>query len=336
VVIARNDRPGNAIRIDQLADLVTPMAIRTAASLRLADLIDRGICTAGELAAETGAHEPSLAALVGHLVHAGVFAAEDGRLGLTRLGKQLKLAQRYLDADNSVGRAELSLVRLPEAVRQGQAAYPLLFGRTFWADLESDQRLRASFDEMTDQHLATEIGPLLAAYDWPAVRHFVDLGSGNGAFPIRLLSEFGQLTGTIVELPGRDAAARQSLAQAGLQDRCQVIACSFFESMRHLPRGTFMLCSVLHDWNDEDTARILRRCAEALAPAGRLLIVDSFTEGSADTDMDLRMLALFGGRQRTLADMSGIAESCGLRIEAARRLRKKWLLELTCDTKESP
>jgi SAM-dependent methyltransferase len=332
-MMERTVRSGKAVRIDAIADLITPMAVRVAASLQLAEHIDTGIRTVAELAVKTGTHEPSLAALVRHLVAAQVFAESDGELSLTRLGKQLKLAQRFLDIENSVGRAELSVVRLLDSVTNGQAAYPLLFGRTFWEDLAEVQQLRASFDEMTDQHLATEIGPLLASYDWSAVRHFVDLGSGNGAFPIRLLSEFGHLTGTIFELPGRAYAARQNLLDAKLADRCAVVEGDFFHSMTHLPAGTFMLCSVLHDWDDADTGAILRRCAEALGPAGRLLVVDSFTEpGSGDSDMDLRMLALFGGRQRSLADLARVAATAGLSVTATHKLRNKWLLELMCET----
>jgi SAM-dependent methyltransferase len=335
VTIERTERSRNAVRIDSLADLVTPMAIRAAASLRLAEHIDQGVRTVAEMAARTGAHRASLTALVNHLVAIDVLACQDDGLYLTRLGKQLKIAQRYLDIENSVGRSELALVRLLDAVKDGHACYPLQFGCTFWEDLAANQRLRASFDEMTDQHLETEIGPLLAAYDWSSVRHFVDLGSGNGAFPIRLLTEFGHLTGTILELAGRIPVTQRNLAAANLANRCTVVAGSFFESLEHLPHGTYMLCSVLHDWSDDDTAKILRRCAEALYPDGRLLIIDSFTEaGNGDTDMDLRMLALFGGRQRSLADMASMAADSGLRVAVTHKLRKKWLLELIHDTKD--
>ncbi len=331
----RAERPKSAVRIDTLADLITPMAIRAAASLRLADHIDQGVRTVADLAAKTSTQQPALTALVNHLITVNVLDGTVDDLRLTRLGKQLKIAQRYLDTENSVGRAELSLVRLLDSVKNGKAGYPLQFGRTFWEDLAANQPLRASFDEMTDQHLETELGPLLEAYDWHSVQHFIDLGSGNGAFPVRLLTRFGHLTGTILELEGRAWVTRRHLAEANVADRCTVVAGSFFDSLVHLPRGTFMLCSVLHDWNDEDTVAILRRCAEALHPVGRLLIVDSFTEaGAGDTDMDLRMLVLFGGRQRSLEDMTDIAARAGLRVEATHKLRKKWLLELICEPKD--
>jgi SAM-dependent methyltransferase len=324
------ERPRAAARIDDVADLITPMAIRVAAALRLAEHIHDGVRTAEELAIKTNTHAPSLEALLAHLVAADVFARDaGGAFTLTRLGKQLRLAQEFLDAEQSVGRAELSLVHLIESVRTGKAAYPLLFGRTFWEDLAARPAMKASFDSMTDRHLDNEYDPLLAWFDWAAVAHVVDLGAGNGELLVRLLTTFPRMRGTIVDLPGTTAVAERNLAAAGHGERSRVLGGDFFQPLTFLPRATFVLSSVLHDWNDEDTTAILRRCAEALDPAESLLVIDSFTDADRpDTRMDLRMLALFGGRQRTLSVMTALAADAGLRVAGARLMRKKWLLEL--------
>jgi predicted O-methyltransferase YrrM len=318
------------VRIDDVADLITPMAVRVAATLRLAEYVGDGVDTVDELAAKTGTHAPSLSVLVRHLISVGVLAGDADRdLVLTTLGKQLRLAQEFLDIESSVGRAELSLVHLLHSIRSGQPAYPRLFGRTFWDDLTTDPRLKASFDAMTDRHLQNELAPLLAGYDWSSVGHVVDLGAGNGELLVRLLSSFDHLRGTIVDLPGNVEVAERNLAEANLSGRSTVVGGDFFQPLTYLERGTFVLSSVLHDWNDEDTAAILSRCAEALHPAESLLVIDSFVaDGIDDTQMDLRMLALFGGRQRTVADMTRLADTSGLRVVGVQRLRKKWLLEL--------
>jgi len=324
------ERPRGAVRIDEVADLITPMAVRVAAALRLAEHIHDGVDTVEELAVKTNTHQPSLAALLGHLVAVEVFAeGTGGTLTLTRLGKQLRLAQEFLDAEHSVGRSELSLVHLLDSVRTGQPAYPLQFGHTFWEDLAARPAMKASFDSMTDRHLDNELDPLLAGYDWAAADHVVDLGAGNGELLVRLLSTFPHLEGTIVDLPGSTAVAEGNLATAGHAKRSTVLGGDFFQPLTFLPRATFVLSSVLHDWNDEDTTAILRRCAEALDPAESLLVIDSFThDARPDTHMDLRMLALFGARQRTLAEMTGLAQDAGLRVVGTRLMRKKWLLEL--------
>jgi len=307
------------------------MAVRVAASLGLAGHVAGGAGTIAELAARIPAHQPSLAALVRHLLSAGVLAEDTGgRLVLTGLGKQLRTAQDLLAVgEDSLGRAELSILRLLDSVRSGEPAYPLVFGRTFWADLAGNPRLKASFDAMNDAHLPGELKPLLAAYRWSSARHIVDLGGGSGALMTQVLTSFPRLRGTILELAANADVARRNLAAANLSDRCDVVAGSFFGPLTSLPHGTLVLSSVLHDWNDDDATAILRRCREALHPSESLIVVDSFADsGHGDTHMDLLMLAMFGGRQRTVADMAGLAEASGLSVAASRRLRRRWLLEL--------
>ncbi len=327
----RTERPRGAVRIDQVADLITPMAVRVAATLRLADHIDAGATSIEALAEVTATDAGGLTALVRHLETVDVLArGPGGALELTRLGKQLRVAQEFLDAETSVGRSELCLVQLLESVRTGRAAYPAHFGTTFWDDLIARPQMKASFDSMTDRHLDREFVPLLAAYDWAGAGHVSDLGAGNGDLLVRLLSTYPDLTGTILDLPGNTGPARENLAGHGLAGRSTVLEGSFFEPLDQLPTGTVVLSSVLHDWDDAETGRILRRVADRLRPDdGTLLIIDSFVENdSQDTTMNLRMLALFGGRQRTVADMAAVAAGAGLELVRAQRLRVKWLLEL--------
>jgi SAM-dependent methyltransferase len=322
--VAAVNRP---VRLDDVADLITPMAVRVAATLRLADHLDAGVGNVADLAYLTRTHPGALGVLVRHLVAAGVLAESDGVISLTRLGKQLRVAQAFLDVERSVGRSELSLVHLLESVRTGRPAYDVLFGRSFWEDLADRPDLKATFDDMTDRHLQNELAPLMAAHDWSTARHVADLGAGNGALLVHLLRTFPHLRGSILDLPGNTPVAERNLAAAGVADRSQVVAGDFFRPLTHLGADTFVLSSVLHDWDDESAAAILRRVAEAVGTGGRLLVVDSFIEdGTDDTRMDLRMLALFGGRQRTVAQMQEIAAGAGLGAVGATRLRKKWLL----------
>src|SRR5215212_3355612 len=98
-----------------MADLATPMAIRVAATLGLAEHAE---ATAAEFASLTGASATALACLLDHLVTAGVFAfdAESGRYRPTDLGAQLRSedAKRLLDIHSAGGRAELAFADLLE------------------------------------------------------------------------------------------------------------------------------------------------------------------------------------------------------------------------------
>jgi 2,7-dihydroxy-5-methyl-1-naphthoate 7-O-methyltransferase len=128
-----------------------------------------------------------------------------------------------------------------------------------------------------------------------------------------------RLRGTLADLPETAARARQYLAGLGLDGRCEVVGQSFFDP---LPAGAdaYLLSRVIHDWDDTAASAILHRCAEAAGSTGRVLMIES--HGPADRDlaafaeMNLRMLVLAGGRERTIDDYSALAADAGLKVIA--------------------
>lgn len=303
------------------AGLVTPMAIRVAATLRLADHIAAGRRTAGELAAAVEADPDALERLMGHLVTAGALTrAGNGSFALTAMGESLREShpdglRAWLDLEGAIGRADLCFTELLHTVRTGEPAYPRRFGRTFWDDLSTVEELGRSFDALMGGRLTAEAPAVATAYPWGALEHVVDVGGGDGTLLIAILRAHDDLRGTVVDLPGPAARAERAIARAGLGDRAGVRAGSFFDP---LPAGAggYLLSGVLHDWDDEDAARILRRCAEAAGRAGRVLVVDHVADEGAvpDTEGDLRMLCYVRGRERTLGHLGDLAESAGLRL----------------------
>jgi hypothetical protein len=116
----------------------------------------------------------------------------------------------------------------------------------------------------------------------------VDVGGGNGTLLAALLREHPDLRGTVLDLPGAAEAARKALTAAGLADRSDATAGSFFDP---LPPGAggYLLCAVLHDWDDAPARAILRRCAEATGTDGRVFVVEKLvTDTDHRTEMDLR------------------------------------------------
>jgi 2,7-dihydroxy-5-methyl-1-naphthoate 7-O-methyltransferase len=301
-----------------MADLFTPMALRVAATLRLVDHIAAGADSAGALAAQIGADQDAMARLVAHLVTIGALADDGtGKLSLTELGEQLRSdhpadGQAWLDIDGAVGRGDLSALHLLETIRTGRPAYPLTYGRGYWEDLGANPELSQSLDHLMGSRLRLEAPALAAGLDWGELRHVVDVGGGNGTLLAAILSAHPRLRGTLVELPGPAAQARSVLADAGVSDRCEIVAGSFFEP---LPAGAggYLLSGVLHNWDDEHALAILRRCAEAAGRGGRVLVVQDIVASGPSTEMDLRMLVYMGGRERTPAELEALAERAGLR-----------------------
>ncbi len=302
-----------------MADLATPMAVRVAATLRIADHIAEGRRTAPELAEAAGVHADTLERVLRHLVTAGVLLRDEaGRYALTVLGEALRDdhprgLRAHLDIQGPLGRADLSFVRLLHTVRTGEPAYPAQYGCSFWEDLAADTALGAAFDARMGLDVAEEAPDIVAAYDWGTLGHVVDVGGGNGTLLMALLTAYPALRGTVVDLPGPIAAARQALAAAGLAERAEAVVGSFFDP---LPAGAggYLLSAVLHNWDDAPASAVLRNCAQAAGSRGEVFVIERIRPDGAiwSTARDLQNLSYFGGRERTLAQFTALAADCGL------------------------
>jgi 2,7-dihydroxy-5-methyl-1-naphthoate 7-O-methyltransferase len=318
------------------ADLVTPMAVRVAATLRLADHIAAGTTTADELAAVTGADADALGRVMDHLVTAGLLDRTDSDYGLTGLGEQLRDdhpggVRAWIDLEGAVGYADLCMVELLHTVRTGEAAYPRRYGRPYWEDLAADPARAATFDALMSDRLRADAAAIASAYPWGELGHLVDVGGGDGTLLIAILEAHTDLRGTVVDLPGPVSRAGQALAAAGLLARADAKSGSFFNP---LPAGAggYLLSGVLHDWPDGDALRILRRCAEAAPDSGKVLVLEDNVgdaeTGTPHTEGDLRMLAYCRGRDRTVDQLGDLAGSAGLTISSVIPAGMRSIIEL--------
>jgi hypothetical protein len=323
------------VELWEVADLATPMAVRVAATLRVADHIAHGACTAPLLADATGTDPDTLERLMRHLVAAGVVDRDTtGCYSLTGLGDLLRddhpdRMRRRLDIEGAIGRADLSFVQLLHAVRVGDAAYPQQFGRSFWEDLAQSRDLTTSFDQLMGSDVAAEAPAIVAAYDWGSLSHVVDVGGGNGTLLIAMLHRFPALHGTVLDLPGAAYAARSAFESEGLSARTDVVAGSFFDALP-LDAGGYVLAAILHNWGDEPALQILRRCAQAAGDGGSVFVIERMgpDEEVFSTERDLRMLAYFGGRERSLADLAALARGAGLEVVALHHAAPNAIVEL--------
>jgi hypothetical protein len=319
-----------------MSDLVTPMALRVAATLRVADHLARGPRSADQLAQAAGVDSDGMGRLLRHLGKVGVLSRDDeARYALTADAEPLRDDHRsglrtMLDVGSAVGRADLCLVQLLHSVRTGEAAFPVQFGNAFWEDLDSDPHRRASFDVQMGRDVAAWAPLIVEPYDWGSLGHVVDVGGGNGTLLAALLEAHPGLQGTVFDQRTTVEAARKTLAEAGLSDRATVASGSFFDP---LPPGAggYLLSAVLHDWDDAAARAILRRCADAAGTEGTVFVVEKTgADGeSPSTEMDLRLLAYFAGRQRGVAELSSLAMDVGLHVAAVHPAADLSIIELT-------
>ncbi|KDN18960.1 methyltransferase [Amycolatopsis rifamycinica] len=330
------NRPTAKRSIMPLAGLATPMAIRVAATLGLADHAGTEGATAEQLAARTGTSAAALSRLLDHLVAVEVFDLDtaSGRYRPTDLGAQLREDapegfRPLLDITCAGGRAELAFVDLLEVMTDGAPAYPRRYGRDFWADLDADPKLRTSFDAQMNWRFR-EHAPLIARnFDWGRFPDIVDVGGGDGPLLVEILRAHPGVRGRLLDLPPTAEAAARRLTAAGLGDRASAVPGSFFDP---LPPGAdaYVVSDILHDWDDEHARAILAGCRRAAAPDASVVVIEPVRGHGADTAIDLFMLMCFGSKERSVEELTELATGCGLAFRGAVPVTSgRWALEFT-------
>jgi hypothetical protein len=202
-----------------------------------------------------------------------------------------------------------AVAELEYSVRTGEPAFDHARGVSWWDYFATNPEPATIHDQMfVDQSNA--IAPLLLEIcDLHDVHTLVDLGGGYGGLSLALLASCPSMRGVIVDLPHTESGAQEKIRTAGLQDRCQFVAGSFFDPVP--PGDLYLLKHVLRDWPDDDAERLLSRCADAATAGGRLLIVDWLIGPPNQPDpaklADLFvMLVLRGGRDRTEAEFRSL------------------------------
>ncbi|MHA6621446.1 methyltransferase [Pseudonocardia sp. DLS-67] len=297
------------------------MAVRVAATLGLVELAGNGGATAEHLASETGTSAPALRSLLDHLVTVGVFDHDpgSGHYRPTDLGAQMSEnapegVKPLLDINCAGGRADLAFVELLGTITTGTSGYERRYGRDFWSDLDASPPLRHSFDAQMNWRFQVQAAQIAERFDWSRFSEVLDVGGGDGMVLAAILHAHPDLRGRVLDLTPTATAATRRFAAAGLDDRASAVAGSFFDP---LPAGAdaYLLSDILHDWDDDHARAILAGCQRAAAPDGTVVVIES--AGSAGTAMDLFMLMCFGGRERTVDGLAGLAAECGLRLDGA-------------------
>lgn len=314
-------RPKEVVDLWALSDLCTPWCLHVAATLRIAEHIAAGTAEIHALAAAAGCDATCLRQVLGHLVGKGVF--EEPRAGQFALNQAAQglldpSVRLGLDLEGIGGRFAYVWGTLLKYVRTGAPAYHELFGRPFWDDLDANPELAASFDALIGPAGHGAPNPeFQIAGGWDAVRTVVDVGGGTGAMLAEILRARPALRGILVDLPRTIERCGEIFAAAGVSERATTSAQSFFEP---LPAGAdlYLLRGVLNDWPDREAAAILRRCAEAARPNGRVVVLKGVELDEEPKDLTIEMV-LLGGKYRTVAEFRELACQAGLEVAAAGR-----------------
>ena len=306
--------------LDILGGFLRTQALHTAARLGLADIVGEEPVPVPELAARVGADSSALHRLMRLLASAGIFSEPSpGVFVSTVLSDGLRTdtpGSVHYSAMLQGSDSYLAAGEMLESVRTGQPVAETVFGMPYFEHLAGDSERSDVFNRAMAAGAGARAA-LALAYDWSDAAVVADIGGGNGSLLSAVLAAEAHLRGIVVDLPHVAAEAQPVIEAAGLSDRCETFGGDFFADV--LPSAdVYVLAQVLHDWDDEQAVAILRNCRRSIAEGGRLLVLEQVLlegdEPSYAKLLDLLMLVLLGGKERTDAEWHVLLQQGGFEL----------------------
>jgi hypothetical protein len=290
--------------------------------LGIPDLLQTGPKTAEELAAATKTDAPSLFRILRALVSVGVLSsAEGGRFAQTPLSETL-----VTDAPGSLrwfAISELGQEHYPawgnlmHSVKTGEIAFDNFFGVDIWKYFQQNPEDAAVFNNSMSNVTAAVNDAITSLYDFSQFGKIVDVGGGHGGLITAILQKNPEVKGILFDAPQVIEGAQSKIEAAGLADRVETIAGDFFKSV---PEGgdAYIMKWIIHDWDDEKSNTILRNCRNQMKANGKLILVDCVVPETDEPHfskfIDLNMLVMTGGKERTEREFAQLLADAGLKL----------------------
>jgi len=296
-------------------------AIYFAAKLGIADLLRDGPQSGVTLAASTGSDAPSLFRLMRALSSVGIFAHRGrDRFAHSRMAESLQT-----DVHGSLRAMVITIGEihyqacgnLLHSVQTGSPAFNTVFGASLFDYLQRNVDAADPFNKGMTNVSSMLAYAVLMDYDFAGISSIVDVGGGQGKLLEKILQFTPDITGTVFDTASTIERPKQGLGNDASSRRCSYVIGDFFGSV---PQGAdaYLVCGVIHDWDDRRAIKILRNCRRAMAGKGRLLIVDMVVPDTGARSfsklLNLNMLAMTGGRERTKAEFRALLDAADYKL----------------------
>jgi O-methyltransferase/methyltransferase family protein len=299
-------------------------AISIMTTLGIPDILRGGSQDYVNLAEITRTHPRSLYRLLRALAAIGILNEdENGRFSLTPLGQPLRSdvassqsAWACLLGRPMYHRAWSGLI---DGIRTGEIAFDKAHGMSVWDFRAQHPDETAAFDSAMGAIASQIADAVLAAYDFSQYGTIADVGGGQGSFITKILQTYPTARGILFDQAHVVVHADNRLIDAGVADRCEVVGGDFFQSV---PKNAdlYILKWILHDWNDDDAIAILKSCRRAIGNSGKVIVVEYLIGdrniGLEGKLMDLNMMVVTGGVERTREEYAIIFQAAGFRLAA--------------------
>jgi hypothetical protein len=320
----RTTTEGNTLLNDMYRTVLRYGAIRALVSVGCAERLRDGPLSVAELASKCGAHAPTLGRLLRAAAPTGLLrTVSPGTYELTEAGQALLDSTELLRARWSVvPEVWNSIGELTETVRLGESPFVRRHGNTY-NFLSAHPQASAAFDALMVANHGGIAAALAASDELPTTGTVVDVGGGKGTFLAAILHARPALRGILLDLDRTVGAAAEYLTADGVAERCTIVAGDFFKAVP-LGGDAYLLASVIHNWDDDEAADILRTVRTAMPEHGRLLLVEVVLPDDdrphPGKDLDVRMLTMHEGKERSLSEYSALLARAGFRLDRVAEL----------------
>jgi hypothetical protein len=301
-------------------------AISAAAHFGIADHLESGPKSPKELASLIGTQEQPLYRLLRANASVGVFTElEDGRFAQTPLSDPLRTNAKPCVRNMAMMLTDdwhiRSWEQLPWCVETGKPASYKLNGMPMFDWMGQHPEKTVNFNNAMTDMSQGDAAVIVQSYDFSRFEHIVDVAGGHGTLLAAILDQAPSSSktprGTLFDLPHVIDGAKKAAILDRFADRCTLEAGSFFESVP--AADAYIMKYIIHDWYDPECIKILSQCRKGIRPGGRLLVVDQVVpprnEPGVSKLMDLEMLVLPGGMERTEKEFHELFTASGFRLE---------------------
>lgn len=314
--------PPDAILMQMLFGAQMQRSVCLAARLGIPDLLAEREQTAEELAEKTSMHAPSLYRLLRTLASIGIFSeTADRKFELTPISALLRGNAPNSVRDFAVMMGEdwiwQAWGELPYSVKTGDVAHEKVQGMGSFDFFQKNEEAGKVFNAAMTNFTQAIIPAVTEAYDFSGVSKLVDVAGGHGLLLAGILKATPHLQGVLFDLPFVIEGAGELLKKEDVSDRVELASGDFFES---LPAGAdaYMMKHIIHDWNDDDSIKILQNIRTAMNENGKVLIIEMVipegNEPHPSKALDILMLVMEGGKERTRDEYRKLLDASGFRL----------------------
>lgn len=293
-----------------------------AAKLKIADLLAGGPQPVSELARAAKVNEGALYRVLRALASIDVFRETAPRMfANTPLSETLRSDTRESARDTVMFLADpvhlRTFAELLHSVETGGTAFKKITGMESFHFFRQNEEENRAFNAAMTSISAHFMPPVIEAYDFGDSGTLADIGGGHGVLLAMILQKHRGLRGIVFDLPHVVEGAKPRIESLGLASRCEVVGGDFFEAVP--PADSYVMKSIIHDWDEPRAIAILENCAKAMrSPKGKVSLIEQVILAGNEPDLakwiDMEMLAMAGGRERTEAEYAELFANAGLRL----------------------